>query len=137
MADYATLRGETPPVGGPFATPESSLTAILPRGENALRVSAPGESPTPSRRKVCVSRKEPTDSELEPCAHLHGDRIKGGDDPFVVAGIPDHHCRTVLPITLVRQYRFARRNPLQTRSGRGRCRTGPFRKPFGCEGRPT
>ena len=45
MADYATLRGETPPVGGPFATPESSLTAILPRGENALGVSAPGESP--------------------------------------------------------------------------------------------
>ena len=57
-----------------------------------------------------------TDSELEPCAHLHGDRIKGGDDPFVVAGIPDHHCRTVLPITLIQQYRFATPNPLQTRS---------------------
>ena len=43
------------------------------------------------------------------------DRIKGGDDPFVVAGIPDHHCRTVLPITSIRQYRFATPNPLQTR----------------------
>ena len=58
MADYATLAGETPPVGGPFAPPESSLTAILPRGENALRVSAPGRKFTPSRRQVCVSRKE-------------------------------------------------------------------------------
>ena len=57
-----------------------------------------------------------TDSELEPCAHLCGDRIKGGDDPFVVAGIPDHHCRTVLPITLIQQYRFATPNPLKTRS---------------------
>ena len=58
MRHYATLAGETPLVGGPFAPPESPLTAITTRGENALRVSAPSESPTPSRRQVFVSRKE-------------------------------------------------------------------------------
>ena len=45
MVDYATRRGETPRFGGPFAPPESPLTGIQYRGENALRVSAPGESP--------------------------------------------------------------------------------------------
>ena len=28
IADYATLAGETPQIGGPFAQPESPLTAI-------------------------------------------------------------------------------------------------------------
>ena len=32
------------------------------------------------------------------------------------AGVPDQHCRTVSPITLIRQYRFATPNPLKTRS---------------------
>ena len=44
IAHYATPRGERGRVGGPFASPESSLTGIQTRGENALRVSGRGES---------------------------------------------------------------------------------------------
>ena len=57
ICSYATPRGETPPVGGPFAPPRSPLTAILHRGENALRVSAPGESShRPDVRCSCPAR---------------------------------------------------------------------------------
>ena len=45
------------------------------------------------------------------------------------AAAPDQHCRTVLPITLIRQYRFVTPKSLKTRSGRGRCRTVPLRNP--------
>ena len=42
------------------------------------------------------------------------------------AGVPDQHCRTVSPIPLIRQYRFATPKPLQTRPGPEGCTTVPF-----------
>ena len=42
------------------------------------------------------------------------------------AGVPDQPCRTVLRITLIRQYRFATPKSLRTRPGLGRCTTVPF-----------
>ena len=53
------------------------------------------------------------------------------DVAFVIFArrVPDHHCRTVSPITLIRQYRFATLKFLQTRPGSGRCTTVPLRNP--------
>ena len=48
IADYATLAGETPLFGGPFAPPESSLTAILPR-EAKTRYVFPHQAKGPER----------------------------------------------------------------------------------------
>ena len=41
-------------------------------------------------------------------------------------GVPDHHCRTVLPIILIQQYRFATPKSLQTRPGPVGCTTAPL-----------
>jgi hypothetical protein len=49
---YATLRGESLSIGGPFAFPFSSLTRILTQGEDELSVSAPGESSKVEYRPV-------------------------------------------------------------------------------------
>jgi len=68
MAYCATLRGETPLIGGAFAYAESSLTRIRVRGENAVEVLAPSESR--ERRLACLSPRRaaffPPPEPLEP-----------------------------------------------------------------------
>ena len=55
---YATLAGESPRFGGPFAPAGSALTAIGSAGESALRVSARGESRQLTRPRDAASHPE-------------------------------------------------------------------------------
>ena len=93
ITHYATLAGESPRFGGPFAPAGSALTAIGSAGESALRVSARGESRQLTRPRDAASHPEQPSHQVTSQQTVPTIRQK-----------IDTPSRTWLPFSPLRQY---------------------------------
>ena len=103
---YATLAGESPRFGGPFAPAGSALTAIGSAGESALRVSARGESHQLTRPRIVSQFTETLPGRETPHLTQSSPRTRSpASRPFrQSAKILTLPSRTWLPFSPLRQY---------------------------------
>ena len=97
----------------PGFTPRPSLSAYVGRSAvfKLLAVSPEPEElgPVPPSAGRLLAKDAIAPSRGQRRHLRRGVLLVGGH-----ASVPDQHCKTVLPITLIQQYRFATPNPLQT-----------------------